>query len=58
MSDNSQSKPSAWMRMAPEGECAMCDRARAENDQMMPNHSASPRCQSGGYRHCTCDACY
>lgn len=47
-----------WMRMAPEGECVLCDRARATDDQMMPNHSASPRCESGSHNHCTCDRCY
>ena len=25
---------------------------------MMPNHKASPRCQSGGHNHCTCDTCF
>lgn len=26
--------------------------------EMMPSHTASPRCQSGGRNHCTCDTCF
>lgn len=26
--------------------------------QMHPNHDASPRCESGGRNHCTCDTCF
>lgn len=44
--------------MAPVGECGYCDRARANNDSAMPSHTASPRCQSNKYPHCTCDTCY
>lgn len=25
---------------------------------MMPPHFASPRCESGGYTHCSCDTCF
>lgn len=25
---------------------------------MMPRHTASKRCQSGGHNHCTCDTCF
>ncbi len=36
-------------------ECAGCIRAR-ETD-LYPPHNASPRCESGGYPHCSCDRC-
>jgi hypothetical protein len=26
--------------------------------QMMPPHSASPKCESGGHNHCSCDICF
>jgi hypothetical protein len=49
-----------WMEIgkAPEGECAYCDRLRAERSTYHPNHNASPRCQSGRRDHCTCDTCF
>lgn len=47
-----------YIYMAAEGECVACDRARATNDQMMPSHTASTRCESGRRSHCTCDRCY
>jgi hypothetical protein len=25
---------------------------------MYPPHDASPRCESGGHPHCTCDTCF
>lgn len=25
---------------------------------MKPNHDASPRCESGGHEHCSCDTCF
>lgn len=47
-----------YIYMAAEGECVACDHARATNDQMMPSHTASTRCESGRRSHCTCDRCY
>lgn len=44
------------LRILPVGRCAYCDANR--NDPMMPNHFASPRCESGGRAHCTCDTCF
>jgi hypothetical protein len=38
------------------GMCAYCDEHR--DDQMMPPHDASPRCESGKRNHCTCDVCF
>jgi len=41
--------------------CSYCDREYETNGQklaMMPSHTASSRCQSGGYNHCTCDTCF
>ncbi len=26
--------------------------------RMCPPHFASPRCESGGRRHCSCDTCF
>ena len=40
----------------PVGGCSYCDECR--HDNMMPSHTASPRCESGKRNHCTCDACY
>jgi DnaJ-class molecular chaperone len=34
--------------------CPTC----ATADAMTPRHDASPRCESGGRPHCTCDRCY
>jgi hypothetical protein len=39
----------------PKGECKTCDE---HGDGMMPGHHASPRCESGGYNHCSCDTCF
>jgi hypothetical protein len=47
-------KPDNYRR--PPGECAFCDKHR--NDQMMPSHTASERCESGKHPHCTCDVCF
>jgi hypothetical protein len=40
----------------PPGECPYCDSCR--DDNMMPSHTASDRCESGRHNHCTCDRCY
>lgn len=40
----------------PAGECPTCDHYR--NDDMMPSHTASDRCESGKRNHCTCDTCF
>lgn len=29
-----------------------------KRDSMLPSHSASSRCESGGRNHCTCDTCF
>jgi len=44
--------------LAPPGECAFCDRMRAEGADFFPDHDASSRCQSGAHDHCTCDTCF
>lgn len=31
--------------------CSLCGRGG-------PSHNASPRCESGGYPHCSCDVCF
>lgn len=36
-------------------DCRMCQEIK---DGFGPRHDASPRCQSGGYPHCTCDTCF
>ena len=28
------------------------------NDDMMPPHIASDKCESGKHNHCTCDICF
>lgn len=33
--------------------CPTCQRGG-----MMPPHFASPRCESGGHNHCSCDTCF
>ena len=40
----------------PVGECKYSDEHRDE--QMMPPHDASPRCESGKHPHCSCDTCF
>lgn len=40
----------------PNGQCKYCDEHR--DDQMMPSHTASSRCESGKRPHCTCDTCF
>ena len=49
-------EPSKHRRCLPKGECEYCD-AYGDN-QMMPRHYASDRCESGKLPHCTCDICY
>lgn len=43
---------------APPGECAYCDRMRAERTTFHPPHDASSNCQSGRRNHCSCDTCF
>ncbi|MCR4294320.1 MAG: hypothetical protein NUW21_02205 [Elusimicrobia bacterium] len=43
-------------RTGPE-ECSACQRIAAAGG-FGPSHDASPRCQSGGRDHCTCDTCF
>jgi hypothetical protein len=44
--------------MAAPGECAYCDRMRAQDEKFFPRHDASCNCQSGRHEHCTCDTCF
>ena len=43
---------------APEGECEYCDDQRLLDIGFHPPHNASPRCESGGKNHCSCDICF
>jgi hypothetical protein len=45
-------RQAGWTRV-----CSECDRVKA-NGGFGPPHNASPRCQSGGHNHCTCDTCF
>lgn len=40
------------------GECKYCDDERLAGSTFHPRHNASPRCESGGRNHCTCDTCF
>lgn len=41
---------------APIGDhCSVCEKYAG---QFAPAHDASPRCQSGGHNHCSCDVCF
>lgn len=42
-------------RRIPDG-CTYCNQNR--DTEMMPPHDASPRCESGGHNHCSCDICF
>lgn len=53
-----ESESFKFMQFAPEGECAYCDRERAQGNKWFPPHTARPQCQSGQHNHCTCDTCY
>lgn len=44
--------------MAPEGECAYCDKLRKEGATFFPYHDASMNCPCGRRPHCTCDICF
>jgi hypothetical protein len=43
-------------------ECEYCQKNimayEAPASVMAPRHNASPRCESGGHPHCTCDTCF
>lgn len=43
---------------APPGECRTCDAERAAGSTFHPSHDASPYCESGGYKHCSCGTCF
>ncbi len=45
-------RQAGWTRV-----CSECDRVKA-NGGFGPPHHASPRCESGGHNHCTCDTCF
>jgi hypothetical protein len=53
MTENKQAERT---RKMPRGQCAYCD--GHNDDEMMPSHDASPRCESGKRPHCTCDTCF
>ena len=36
-------------------DCQYCESTKG---QMAPDHDASPRCESGGRNHCSCDICF
>ena len=38
--------------------CEFCDDMKAKMEWFYPRHKASPRCESGGHAHCTCDRCF
>lgn len=38
--------------------CATCANNQERGSSFFPPHQPSPRCQSGGRPHCTCDACF
>lgn len=39
--------------------CKVCVETGANRPHaFVPQHFASPRCQSGGRNHCTCDICF
>lgn len=50
------SEITATIRRMPPGQCVYCD--MWGDDQMMPRHTASARCESGKRNHCTCDTCF
>jgi hypothetical protein len=50
--------PRRRRRLPTPGECVYCDAEREHGDGHHPSHDASPRCESGGHNHCTCDVCF
>lgn len=42
----------------PQGDCAYCDRERADGCSFHPSHDASEDCYSGKHPHCSCDTCF
>jgi hypothetical protein len=54
----SESKNPIDIGKAPEGECVVCDRMRANGETFHPRHNASQYCESGRRNHCTCDTCF
>ena len=54
----SPAPPTPLSPYRPIGECAFCDRMRAEGTTFFPSHTPSRNCQSGGHPHCTCDWCF
>jgi len=55
---NTQSEQQPYIKQMPKGECTYCDLQYDKPTGFFPPHTASPRCQSGGYNHCTCDTCF
>lgn len=49
--------PSNWLTEQEVEDISNCSICASPSD-MKPPHFASPRCQSGGYTHCSCDACF
>jgi hypothetical protein len=47
-----------YIKQMPKGECTYCDLEYQKPTWLFPPHTASPRCQSGGHSHCTCDTCF
>lgn len=39
-------------------DCEACMNELARGSLFFPSHNASPRCESGGRNHCTCDVCF
>lgn len=54
----SDQRPQPRRHKLPPGECPSCERERAAGTDFHPPHDASPRCQSGGWAHCSCDICF
>ena len=55
---DTQSEQQHYIKQMPKGECSYCDLEYQKPTWVFPPHTASPRCQSGGYNHCTCDTCF
>jgi len=53
-----ESEQQPYIKQMPKGECTYCDLQYDKPNGFFPPHTASPRCQSGGYNHCTCDTCF
>lgn len=58
LNKDTQSEQQHYIKQMPKGECSYCDLEYQKPTWVFPPHTASPRCQSGGYNHCTCDTCF